>query len=164
MTTNEIVVGLNASPSALAALAWAADQARTTGWNLRALHVVDWASADNMYAMPVVEDRVYTDDDPVDTEYRRQLEEAFASIGPEPGWSLHVGQGHAGRLLVAESRNAQLLVVGSREHVGLERVFVGSASHYCVSHARCPVVVVPMPKSNSRSGERSSDSSAGLSN
>ena len=163
MVNNEIVVGFDVSPSARAALDWAAGQARSTEWKLRALHVVDWASAHNLFVMPVIEDRVYADDDPVDAEYRRQLEEAFASIGPDAGWTLQVGQGHAGRLLVDQSRDAQLLVVGSREHLGLERVFVGSASHYCVNHAKCPVVVVPMPESKPRTGQRSRESSAGLS-
>ena len=145
MTSNEIVVGFDVSPSALAALAWAADQARSTGCTLRAIHVVDWARAQNLYAVPVVEDRVYNEDDPVDAEYRRQVEEAFASIGPAADWTLQFGQGHAGRVLVDRARNARLLVLGGREHVGLERILVGSASHYCISHAKCPVVVVPAP-------------------
>ena len=145
MISNEIVVGFNVLPSALAALAWAADHARSTGSPLRALHVVDWARAQNLYTVPVVEDRVYAPDDPVDAEYRRQVEEAFASTGPEGDWTLQVGRGHAGRVLVDQSRDARLLVVGSREHVGLERMLVGSASHYCVSHANCPVIVVPAP-------------------
>ena len=79
MINNEIVVGFDVSPSARAALEWAARQARSTGWTLRALHVLDWASAHNLYAMPVIEDRVYAEDDLVDAGYRRQLEEAFAS-------------------------------------------------------------------------------------
>jgi nucleotide-binding universal stress UspA family protein len=169
MTTNEIVVGFDVSPPALAALAWAASQARATGCTVRAIHIVDWARAQNLYTVPVVEDRVYAEDDPVDAEYHRQIEEAFASVGPDPGWSLHYGQGHAGRVLVDQSRDARLLVVGSREHVGLERMLVGSASHYCVSHAKCPVVVVPVPapepgsarhpRTSSRRGRRSGVSS-----
>jgi nucleotide-binding universal stress UspA family protein len=159
MTSNEIVVGFDVSPSARAALEWAAGQARSTGWTLRALHVLDWASADNMYAMPVVEDRVYSQDDRVDSGYRHRLEQAFASSGPEEGWSLQLGQGHAGRLLVDQSRDAQLLVVGSREHVGLERILIGSASHYCVNHAKCPVVVVPIPAPKSLPDQRARESS-----
>jgi nucleotide-binding universal stress UspA family protein len=163
MIKNEIVVGFDVSPPALAALDWAASQARATGCTVRAIHIVDWARAQNLYAVPVVEDRVYAEDDPVDAEYHRQIEEAFAIVGPDSGWSLHFGQGHAGRVLVDQSRDARLLVVGSREHVGLERLLVGSASHYCVSHAKCPVVVVPVPKpesarrprTSSRAGRRS---------
>jgi nucleotide-binding universal stress UspA family protein len=39
------------------------------------------------------------------------------------------------------------LVVGTRDHVGLGRLFAGSISHYCLSHASCPVVAVPAEKS-----------------
>jgi nucleotide-binding universal stress UspA family protein len=159
MSSNEIVVGFDVSPPALAALTWAASQARSSGCTLRAIHVVDWARAQNLYAVPVVEDRVYAEDDPVDAEYRRQIEEAFASVGPAADWTLHFGQGHAGRVLVDQSRDARLLVVGGREHVGLERMLVGSASHYCVSHAKCPVVVVPVPSPMPVSGQHNSESS-----
>jgi Universal stress protein family len=51
--------------------------------------------------------------------------------------------GYAGEVLVARSRDAQLLVVGTREYAGLGRLLVGSVSHYCLSHASCPVVAVP---------------------
>ena len=163
MANNEIVVGFDASPSARAALKWAAQQARSTGCNLRALHVVDWARAHNMYTIPVIDDRVYADDDLIDMGYRRQIKQAFASIGPEAGWSLQLGQGHAGRLLVEQSKDAQMLVVGSREHVGLERILVGSASHYCVSHAKCPVVVVPIPAPKPPADQHVGESSPELS-
>ena len=37
---SEIVVGLDVSPASQAALAWAANQARTTGAELRAVHAL----------------------------------------------------------------------------------------------------------------------------
>ena len=42
MTRNEIVVGLDDSPSGKAALRWAADQAIRSHAVLRAVHVLDW--------------------------------------------------------------------------------------------------------------------------
>ncbi|MGH3339304.1 MAG: universal stress protein, partial [Propionibacteriaceae bacterium] len=42
MNDSEIVVGLDDSPAAKAALGWAAEQARVTGVRLRAVSVVDW--------------------------------------------------------------------------------------------------------------------------
>jgi nucleotide-binding universal stress UspA family protein len=41
---SEIVVGLDLSPSARAALDWAAEQARATGRTLRAVHVISASS------------------------------------------------------------------------------------------------------------------------
>jgi K+-sensing histidine kinase KdpD len=41
MTADEIIVGIDDSPSACAALRWAAAYARSTGTALRAIHVVD---------------------------------------------------------------------------------------------------------------------------
>jgi hypothetical protein len=48
-----------------------------------------------------------------------------------------------GLVLAAESAGAALLVVGTKEHVGIGRLVRGSVSHYSLSHARCPVVAVP---------------------
>ncbi|HEX3198434.1 MAG TPA: universal stress protein [Propionibacteriaceae bacterium] len=39
---DEIVVGLDDSPSSKAALDWAAEQAKSTGAALRAVHALDW--------------------------------------------------------------------------------------------------------------------------
>jgi hypothetical protein len=41
---NEIVVGLDESLSSKAALHWAAEQARSVGTVLRAVHALDWPS------------------------------------------------------------------------------------------------------------------------
>jgi Universal stress protein family len=46
-------------------------------------------------------------------------------------------------VLVRLSAHASLLVLGTREPV-LKRPYLGgSISHYCISHAQSPVVVVP---------------------
>ena len=67
----------------------------------------------------------------------------FRAAAPEPDWTLEIRDGVAGRELVNASAEAQLLVVGTREHVGLGRLIKGSVSHYCITHARCPVAAIP---------------------
>ena len=47
-----------------------------------------------------------------------------------------------GPALVAASRDADLLVVGSRGHGGFEGMLMGSVGQYCTRHATCSVVVV----------------------
>jgi nucleotide-binding universal stress UspA family protein len=98
-----------------------------------------------MYAYPVVADYTYRDTHEVEDAQRLPSMRIFDELQPEPNWTLQFAQGHAGRIMVGESKNAQLLVLGAREHRGLQRLLVGSVGHYCFSHAFCPVVSVPVP-------------------
>ena len=65
---------------------------------------------------------------------------------PDPGGvdiERRVVVGAPGAVLVAESREADLLVVGSRGHGGFAGLLLGSVSQQCAHHAACPVVIVP---------------------
>jgi nucleotide-binding universal stress UspA family protein len=139
---SEIVVGLDLSPSARAALKWAAEQVRATGQTLRAVHAVDVSPAFNMgLGMGAV--AVPMEPSAMDTPYREAVASVFDSVQPELGWRLEFFSGEAGPVLVAESVGAAMLVVGTKVHVGIGRLISGSVSHYCLSHAQCPVVAVP---------------------
>jgi nucleotide-binding universal stress UspA family protein len=142
---NEIVVGLDLSPSARAAIRWAAEQARATGQTMRAVHVIHVAPAYSM-ALGVGAVGISVEPSEVDAPYREAVAAVFDSVQPDAGWQLKFVSGEVGPSLVAESMGAALLVVGTKEHVGIGRLVYGSVSHYCLSHAECPMVAVPAPR------------------
>jgi len=74
---------------------------------------------------------------------RSQVQRMFDATGPEPSWTLRFLEGPAGHKIIECARQARLLVIGTREHQGLERLLVGSVSHYCLTHAEGPIVAVP---------------------
>jgi nucleotide-binding universal stress UspA family protein len=41
----------------------------------------------------------------------------------------------------AESKNADLIVIGTKGRTGLKRLLLGSVANGVVTHARCPVLV-----------------------
>jgi nucleotide-binding universal stress UspA family protein len=142
---NEIVVGLDDSPSSKAALQWAAEQAKSTGAALRAVHALGRQYGFAAPDIPLsVEPTELTSEELPDTR-RNAITTVFEAISPHPDWVLEFVTGYAGDVLVRQSKDAPLLVVGTREHVGLGRLLAGSVSHYCLSHAACAVVAVPVP-------------------
>jgi nucleotide-binding universal stress UspA family protein len=142
---NEIVVGLDDSPSGKAALDWAAQQARSTGALLRAMHALDWPYGLSSAGFPSPIDVTNLTEEEIQESYRQAITAMFHAASPDPEWIMQFASGDAGQVLVRQSKDARLLVVGTREHVGLGRLLTSSVSHYCLSHAVCPVVAVPAP-------------------
>jgi nucleotide-binding universal stress UspA family protein len=142
---NEIVVGLDDSPSSKAALDWAAVQARSVGAVLRAVHVLDWPYGLSSAGFPAPANFKKLTREEIEDSYRQAITAVFDAVSPSPDWTLQFASGDAGQILVRQSDDAQLLVVGTREYVGLGRLLSGSVSHYCLSQASCPVVAVPAP-------------------
>ena len=142
MISNCIIVGLDDSAASRAAHRWAAEHAYAVGKDLCAVHVLDWpigltASA----AKSGTRLRVPKQD--IAEPYWRGMHRVFDEVDPPQGSILQFAQGDVGDVLVRLSTDADLLVVGTREPVRGRPYLAGSASHYCVSHASCPVVAVP---------------------
>ena len=144
MSNPVTVVGLDESPSSRAALRWAAEHSLLTRGVVRAVHVLDWPygldAAD--VADPGSAGKLLTHHD-IEDLYRSRIIRIFDEVNPRPDWLVQFAYGEVGPMLVRQAEHAGLLVVGTREHVGLGRLLAGSVSHYCLSHSPCPVVAVP---------------------
>jgi nucleotide-binding universal stress UspA family protein len=141
---NEIVVGIDDSPAARAALQWAAGQASLTGAALRAVHVLDWPIGLDPSATVQPGTHLQLRDDDVDRAWRRGMARVFCGeVSPRPGWTLQFAQGDIGEVLVRLGAKARMLVVGTKEQSAGDRYRAGSISHYCISHAECPVAAIP---------------------
>jgi nucleotide-binding universal stress UspA family protein len=138
-----IVVGLDDSRSARAALHWAAGYARRTGLALRAVHALSWPFGVTSPGLDGMEAVRHLSFDEVEAIYRASITAVFDEIHPRPDWLIQFARGDAGPVLVRQSQDASLLVIGTPEHVGLGRLIAGSVGHYCLSHATCPLVAVP---------------------
>ena len=140
---NVIVVGVDHSPGAKAALVFANEEARLRGATLRAVHA--WQYGYIGYTGP--EGRVPPiggNIDELHTAADAALEASVREALPDTDVEieLHAIQGAPAGVLVEESRDADLLVVGSRGHGGFAQLLLGSVSQQCAHHAECPVVIV----------------------
>jgi nucleotide-binding universal stress UspA family protein len=134
MTVRPVVVGVDGSQHSQRALAWAIDYAKLSGASLRI--VCAWEIAPH-YSMSSYDDPTY---------HRQAAEEVVASVtGAVPDDLPSEAEaifGHPAGVLIHESENASLLVLGSRGRGGFADMLLGSVSGYCSHHASCPVVLV----------------------
>jgi nucleotide-binding universal stress UspA family protein len=136
--TRTIIVGVDGSRDAQRAMDWAIEEALRHDMKLVLVHGVEiGAAAAIPYGSGLVIEQLQEAgrlvlDEAIDIARARGVE---AETRMEIGSSAHA--------LIEASRDADLLVVGSRGHGGFAGLLLGSVSTACVHHAHCPVVVVP---------------------
>ena len=132
-----IVVGVDGSPESRSALRWAARIAEAINARIEAVLVWEYVSSYGWSALPPLSGP-HSD---LDDQLAKILTEVFGEKAPA-GLTRRVLEGSAAASLVAESKDAQLLVVGSRGHGGFAGLLLGSVSAKVAEHAACPVLVV----------------------
>jgi nucleotide-binding universal stress UspA family protein len=139
-----IVVGVDGSTGSQRALEWAAREAALKHAPLTVL-TVHQVMASAWTGLPVT----YPADAEAQEIARKAAEEEVAKLLSELGdaqpasVTVKAVNGLIAQELVTASRDADLLVVGSRGAGGFASLVLGSVSSQVVSHAACPVVVVP---------------------
>jgi nucleotide-binding universal stress UspA family protein len=134
-----LTAGFDGSPESNQALQWAANLTRTGDSRLRMVSVhtpiaFGQVSAGGAFAGETVNQALRRD-------LSQQHAAAIASYGNQVDGA--VRDGDAATVLVDASRDADLLILGSRGYGPLHAVLLGSVSQAVIRHATCPVVVVP---------------------
>jgi nucleotide-binding universal stress UspA family protein len=137
-----IVVGIDGSRSGQQALKWALRQAATEQAPVTVLTVHRVAtSAWTGAPINSAEDRA--DEEKTLQAAQEAVGKAVSELDVQPGEvSVRAVSDLPARALIEASRDADLVVVGSRGHGGFNGLPLGSVSSQVVSHAACPVVVV----------------------
>lgn len=134
--TDRIIVGVDGSPSSIAALRYAARLARVLDAPLEA--ITTWVYP------PYVDYALLGDWSPQE-HARAALDEAVtAAFGgtPPERFTATTLPGSPADALIGASKDAQMLVLGSRGHGGFAGLLLGSVSNACAAHARCPVLIL----------------------
>jgi nucleotide-binding universal stress UspA family protein len=136
-----IVVGVKRSAASLAALRWAAAEARLRHATLHAVHAWEPAARRASYAI--------LGDSPVGGQERLRARDNLAAImlaafGTDvpAGMTAEVTEGMAERVLADRSRDADLLVLGAAADAGMTGRPAGPVIRACMRSARCPLVII----------------------
>ncbi|MGO2036785.1 MAG: universal stress protein [Brevibacterium sp.] len=139
--SHTIIVGIDGSANSQCALTWAIRHARLTSAEIRLV---------SAYTVPGVNmsqaDIVYPAD--FDTAVKKSVHditEAAAELVTEAGVpvSTMVAPGDASGVMVENSKNADLAVIGARGRGGFAGRLLGSVALAMPAHAHCPTVVIP---------------------
>lgn len=138
--TARIVVGIDGSQSSHAALETALREARCLDATVEAVlahqtHLPSYGIGPMVIPMPSSGE--------LQAAAERSLAEVVAAHPTDVRVEQIVVDGPAARSLLDVAEGADLLVVGSRGRGGFVGLLLGSTSQHVVTHAPCPVLVVP---------------------
>ncbi|MEU5904670.1 universal stress protein [Micromonospora sp. NPDC047527] len=124
-----VAVGVDGSEPSLVALGFAAERAAQRRVPLRVLHA--WTPGPNAEAGV-----------PAERAAVEQALEPWRRTFPELDVTVDLVPGSPAAMLIEASRDARVVVVGSRGRGGLAGMLLGSVSQQVIQHAHCPVAVV----------------------
>lgn len=131
-----IIVGIDGSANAMAALQWARERATLTGRELVA--VFAWSFFDQGYHPP----GEHLLPEFTESDAARVLDRALEQAGITTGVTRELVQDFAPEALIGVATADDLIVVGARGLGGFKGLLLGSVSHQVLEDAPCPVVVI----------------------
>lgn len=150
-----IVVGVDGSEEAQAALRWAVEEAGLRDADLKIVYVYEYQPAwrEHKFGSEVMSSSAATErlHEHLEQEATQAREHAEALVEAVVAEIADAGvrteavaypHTHPAEALVDQSADADMLVVGSRGRGGFTGLVLGSVSQQCVQHASCPVTVI----------------------
>jgi nucleotide-binding universal stress UspA family protein len=136
-----IVAAIDGSPVSKKALEYAIDEAKAWNSDLHAVYVIETGMLSSI-PMDNTLEVIYA---LLENKGKETLEYA-RNVAATAGVTIttHMKQGHAGNeiLGVAESENADLIVLGSHGKTEIDRFLLGSVTTYVVRHSNITTMVV----------------------
>lgn len=140
-----VVVGVDGSASSKSALRWARRVAVAEGADIDVVGAWAWPSVMGVAGTPLE----YSPQLEIEKELSAAVDEVFGADRPT-GLSVRAVEGGAAHVLIEASRDALMVVVGSRGLGGFLALLLGSVSGHVAEHAFCPVLVVHGNKEESQ--------------
>jgi nucleotide-binding universal stress UspA family protein len=138
-----VLCPMDFSPSALQAFGFSVDLARQANGSVTALHVIEWMPDAEPGAPVNIDIAAYRES--LETEAQARLQTLLTDVPHASGETEGVvvfGRAYREVLALAESRNADLIVMGSQGRGGVGLALFGSTTQHVVRAARCPVLIV----------------------
>lgn len=134
-----VLVGVDGSTGSRAALRWAAAEAADHGADLVVVHVWEPPLLPATGSVPHG-----PAPDPAGAAEELLVGIVTEELGQDPPVRVRprTRQGHPAEVLIEESVESDLLVVGTRGRGGFAGLVLGSVSQHVAAYARCPVTVV----------------------
>jgi nucleotide-binding universal stress UspA family protein len=144
---DRIVVGVDGSSGSVAALRWAIEEADIWSVPVEVVHVYSFrpqlGEAWTYGLTPQLPESLFEE---AHARAEEELDAMLKEVVPD-GIGVEViarvVEGRPAERLIEISKDARMLVVGTRGLGGFRSLLLGSVSSQCVQHAECPVVVVP---------------------
>ena len=130
-----IVVGVDGSPMSLEALEWAVGEARLRRATLEVTHVM-------FVPLDVLELETFSEFSHRELTIIDAAMAKAKAMAPDVRIISRVADPPAAKALVEISKDADLLVVGSRGLGPVREFALGTVSSECARHAQCPLVIV----------------------
>lgn len=134
---NKVVVGVDGSLSANAAMEWAAQEAELRGASLELIHAWNYPNLGYGGYVAVLED--------FEKDAMAVLDDVSNRIKQtHPGLKLitTLVQGPTAQAIMDKAKNADMVVVGSRGRGGFSGLLLGSVGQQLVHHCPTPVVII----------------------